>query len=109
MEKIKPDYRSIYTDLINEKFPEKKQEYLPILCKENFTMLDVIKLNQRLFNKKDKEILNFNQQHRSYDRKTILEILDYQKKQKLNNTQLANHFKLSRNTIAKWKKIYNIT
>ena len=39
---------------------------------------------------------------------TILEILQYQKNNNLNNNQLADHFKLSRNTITKWKKIYII-
>ena len=46
------------------------------------------------------------QKFKSYDRQTIFEILDYQKKYKLNNSQLARHFKLSRNTITKWKRIF---
>ncbi|HUH25918.1 MAG TPA: helix-turn-helix domain-containing protein [Flavobacterium sp.] len=47
-----------------------------------------------------------NQKYRSYDKATIIEILNYQKKNGLNNTQLANHFKLSRNTVAKWERLF---
>lgn len=45
--------------------------------------------------------------HHSYDLASIIDILEYQKKNQLNNIQLANHFKLSRNTVAKWKKSFN--
>jgi hypothetical protein len=33
-------------------------------------------------------------------------MLDYQKKNKLTNSQLAKHFKLSRNTVTKWKRLF---
>jgi len=56
--------------------------------------------------KSDKEKIRDNQKLKSYDKNTILQILDYQKKHHLNNTELALHFKLSRNTVAKWKKIF---
>lgn len=108
MEKKMPDYRRIYTDLVNEKYPEKKEEYKVLLSKEYFSILDVIMFNNILFDKQDKNALVFNQNHRSYNESTILEILEYQKKNELNNSQLANHFKLSRNSIAKWKKIFPI-
>lgn len=108
MEKSEPDYKMIYTDLINEKYPEKKEKYSPLLSKEKLSVLEVIRLNKILFNnndkKEDKETSDFNQSHRAYDRETIFEILDYQKKWKCSNSQLAMHFKLSRNTITKWKR-----
>ncbi|MFP3836044.1 helix-turn-helix domain-containing protein, partial [Chryseobacterium sp. SIMBA_028] len=84
---------------VNEKYPEKKEEYKAILSKENFSILDVIECNKILFTKEDKNTFNFNQKHRTYDRDTILEILYYQKKYRCNNSQLAKHFKLSRNTV----------
>jgi hypothetical protein len=106
MERPEPDYKRIYTDLVNEKYCEKKIEYLSMLSKEKLSVLDVITLNKILFNNdgKDKETFDFNQSHRAYDKQAILQILDYQKKRKCNNSQLASHFKLSRNTITKWKK-----
>ncbi|MFP3598664.1 helix-turn-helix domain-containing protein [Chryseobacterium sp. SIMBA_029] len=106
--KTVPDYKKIYTDLVNEKYPEKKEEYKAILSKENFSILDVIECNKILFTKEDKNTFNFNQKHRTYDRDTILEILDYQKKYRCNNSQLARHFKLSRNTVAKWKRNFQV-
>ena len=43
---------------------------------------------------------------RAYNKLTIMEILEYQKKNNINNTELSRYFKLSRNTIAKWKKCF---
>lgn len=94
-----PDYKRIYSDILTIKYPHKISECEGILSKKTVSVLDVIKLNTIIFGSfKD------NQKHRSYDKATIFEILNYQKKNKLNNSQLALHFKLSRSTIAKWKK-----
>lgn len=106
MKKITPDYKRIYTDLVNEKYPEKKEQYEYILSKESFSILDVIAFNKLLFKQEDKNTFIFNQKHRMYDEQTILAILNYQKTHKCNNTQLAFHFDLSRNTVAKWKKSF---
>lgn len=99
---IKPDYQKIYMDLLKMKFPEKEKECLPLLQKKNFSQLDVIKLERILFNEQS---LN-NGIHRSYDKSTIFKILDYQKKNNLNNSEVAKHYGLSRNTVAKWKKYF---
>lgn len=99
---IKPDYQRIYTDLLKMKFPEKEKECLSLLQKKNFSQLDVIKLESILFNEKSAD----NGIHRSYDKSTIFKILDYQKKNNLNNSELAKHYGLSRNTVAKWKKYF---
>ncbi|MCS3529908.1 helix-turn-helix domain-containing protein [Chryseobacterium sp. JUb7] len=104
MEKSSPNYKQIYCDIINRKHPNKKIACETILKKEEVSILDVIKLNNIIFGMKDRETNTFDQQHRSYDEQSIKEILEYQEKNDLNNTQLANHFKLSRNTVAKWKK-----
>ncbi|KAB1229503.1 helix-turn-helix domain-containing protein [Chryseobacterium viscerum] len=100
-----PDYRRIYNDIIKEKYPEKKELCKSILEKKELSFLDIIKLNSLLFEEKNKERSVANQRHKSYNISTIREILDYQRKNKLNNTQLAIHFKLSRNSIAKWNKL----
>ncbi|WP_159478991.1 helix-turn-helix domain-containing protein [Chryseobacterium sp. 18068] len=103
---IKPDYQKIYMDLLKMKFPEKEKDCLPLLNKKNFSQLDVIKLENILFGttKNDKSLNNGI--HRSYDKSTIFKILDYQKKNNLNNSELAKHYGLSRNTVAKWKKYF---
>lgn len=101
-----PDYKKIYTDIIRMKHPEKLGACHSILKKEYLTALDVIKLNQIIFDFKNVETEQFNQSHKSYDKLTIMEILEFQKKNGYNNTQTANQFKTSRNTVAKWKKMF---
>ncbi|MGG5208014.1 helix-turn-helix domain-containing protein [Chryseobacterium sp. MIQD13] len=103
----RPNYRKIYIDLINEKYPEKKH-LLDTLKDEQWLAIDVIKINDRLFNHQDKQKNTLSQKHRSYDKQTIFRILDYQKKNKLNNVQLARVFNISRNSVAKWKKLFLI-
>ncbi|MBB6370001.1 helix-turn-helix domain-containing protein [Chryseobacterium shigense] len=103
MESI-PDYKRIYTDLINERHPDKIEAFKAIFSKENFSVLDVITCSNLLTDNTDKSTFTFNQKHRCFDQQSILEILNFQKKYGYNNAQLARHFKLSRNTITKWKK-----
>lgn len=104
METLKPDYKKIYEDILRLKHPEKLRYCQSILSKLKITSKDVVKINDIIFPKSDKITISQNQKHRSYDKSAILEILNYQKKHKLNNTQVANHFKISRNTIAKWRE-----
>lgn len=101
-----PNYKRIYEDIIMEKCPEKIEEYRQILKKEKLSELDIIELEKKIFGLADKETFSFNQKHRSYNESTILKILQYQKIHKCNNSQLAIHFKLSRNTITKWKRLF---
>lgn len=89
--------------MVLAKYPGKIELCSNILNKEYMSILDVIKLNRLLF-ETDNEIAN--QKLRSYDKRTVLEILHYQKENKLNNIQTAVHFKLSRNTITRWKKSF---
>lgn len=105
MQSPKPDYKRIYSDIITKKFLHKKEECETLLSKETLSVLDIIKLNQKIFGM-DKESEEINQRYRSYNKSDIDKMLDYQKKNKLNNTELAKHFKLSRNTVAKWKRIF---
>ncbi|MCT2562078.1 helix-turn-helix domain-containing protein [Chryseobacterium herbae] len=101
-----PNYRKIYEDVLKFKFPEKTPYCQSILKKEKLSTLDVVKINAIIFSKKNENTFAQNQKHKSYDLPTILEILDYQKKHKLNNSQVAKNFKLSRNTVAKWKNMF---
>ncbi len=101
-----PYYKKIYFDILVRKFPEKIGECTSILSKEELSVLDIIQLNQRIFG--CHEISSDNQRLRSYDYQSIFKILEYQKKYNLNNSQLSIHFKMSRNTIAKWKKEFTV-
>ncbi|MFP3594409.1 helix-turn-helix domain-containing protein [Chryseobacterium sp. SIMBA_038] len=98
-----PDYKRIYKDVLNKKFPHKIVECQKLLDKKMLSTLDIIKLNTMIFGE-NKETLEANQKHRSYTDDAIMEILEYQKKNRLNNSQIALHFRISRNSVAKWKK-----
>ncbi|MDR6919559.1 hypothetical protein J2Y40_000389 [Chryseobacterium sp. 2987] len=103
-----PNYKKIYEDILVFKFPNKKEDCKAILSKNNISVIDIIRLNEIIFGTEN--LLNTvqNQRFRSYDKSIIFEMLEYQKKNNLNNTELANHFKLSRNTVTKWKKMFII-
>lgn len=99
------NYKQIYTDIIKQKFPQKEKACMELLNKQNLSAIEIVELNNKVFGT-NLENEKYNQRYRSYNKTTILKILEYQKKHRLNNTQLANHFKLSRNSIAKWKKMF---
>lgn len=99
-----PNYKRIFTDILIRKHPEKFTACRAILRKNHLTVLDILELNRLIF---DTENITINQRHRSFNEVTILQILDYQKKYDLNNSQLASHFRLSRNTVTKWKKLFS--
>ncbi|UKB77667.1 helix-turn-helix domain-containing protein [Chryseobacterium sp. MEBOG07] len=101
-----PDYIRIFKDMIQIKYPEKEKECQILLNKKKLSSLDILLLNEKIFGIENRETQVFNQVHRSYDKEAIAEILEYQKKNKLNNSEVANNIKMSRNTIAKWKKIF---
>lgn len=101
----KPNYKKIYQDMIQKKIPDKKDVCKSILEKTNLSVLDVLQINRILFGKKSETEI-FNKNHRSYDIETVYSILQDQKENKLNNTQAASKFKISRNTITKWKRIF---
>lgn len=98
----KPNYQKIYRDIIKKKFPEKIQQTKKLL-KKDMDVLDVIKISEIL----NPEKLTQNQKHKSYDLDSILKILNTQKKNNYTNTTIAEKFKISRNTVAKWRKIYD--
>ena len=105
----RPDYKRIYCDILNKKYPQKKEECQYLLQKEgDLSAIEILRLNKKIFGSSDKNILADNQKYRSYSQSDIIQILEYQKKHNLNNTQLSNHFKLSRNTVAKWRKQFLI-
>lgn len=101
-----PNYKQIYTDLLQEKYPEKMKDFESFFNKDHLSQLDVITLNEKIFGKQNSENNVFNQKFRAYSKSDILKILDHQKEYKLNNSQLANHFDLSRNTVTKWRKLF---
>ena len=98
------NYEQIFSDILAEKYPDKMSiATLQSRLTNIRTAIDVIFLNNIIFGKSESN--EGNQKLRSYDANAILYILEYQKKNNLSNSQLALHFRISRNTIAKWKKL----
>ena len=104
--RLGPNYQRIYRELIQKKFPESIQEHEPLLSKEHLSYFEIKTLNERLFGLKNKEQQLQEQKYRAYDKQTILRMLRYQKEHELNNVQLAKHFRLSRNTVTSWIRIF---
>ncbi|GEN75635.1 helix-turn-helix domain-containing protein [Chryseobacterium hagamense] len=100
-----PNYKKIYSDMISMKYPEKALFCQKLLKKNSINIMDVISLNS-IINENNSDLFSTNQRLKSYDQPTILKMLDYQKKHALNNIQLAKHFKISRNSVTKWKKMF---
>ena len=98
---VKPNYQKIYQDIIKRNFPEKIEQTKKLL-KKNMNVLDIMKVSEILNANKTAE----NQKHKSYDLNSVLEILKIQQKNNYTNTFTADKFKISRNTVAKWRKIY---
>lgn len=103
-----PDFQKIYSEIIKLYYPEKEKECEFYINRTEWSSLDVITVNNILFaQKSSKDVLAFNQKHRAYDEKTIKKILQYQKDNKLNDSQVAIYFKMSRNTLLKWKRSFS--
>ena len=75
----KPDFGKIFQEMAEKRnlSDSVKQR---IANQKDWNSLDVIKMNEKLFDKPTTESLKFNQNHKAYDKKSIKEILDYQKK-----------------------------
>lgn len=96
------NYKKIFRDIIEFKFPEKSELRAIVLEKEIVDFYDVLVLNRLIFGEENKD-----NKHKSYDPATIIKVLNYQKVNKLNNVETARKFNLSRNTVSAWKKRVN--
>ncbi|GEM51471.1 hypothetical protein EB1_12610 [Empedobacter brevis NBRC 14943 = ATCC 43319] len=105
--KKQPNYKAIFLDILHKK-QNKLKECQFLLNKKVLSVLDVVELNRIIFEDVEVKCQNENSRYRSYNEATILKILNYQKKNQLNNSQLAKKFNLSRNTVSKWKKSFVI-
>jgi hypothetical protein len=103
----RPYYHKLYADLIRDKYPDREADCRIYLQKENWTALDVIRVNELLFRQpKHGTDKRTDQMHRAYDRQSIQQILLYQQANRMNNKEIACMYSISRNTIAKWKKLF---
>lgn len=102
---MKPNYTKIYHDLLLEEYPEKlKDGKVKELLQNLNTSDEVIKFNEKLF-EQSKESQENNQKLRTYDKETMMKILTYQKQHGFSSNYISKKYKISRTTLAKWKKI----
>lgn len=102
---MKPNYTRIYLDLIKYKNKEQTVSKALIDKINNIRIVkDILDIEKELFKNED---LEYNQKLKCYDESTVKVLLDHQKANNLTNVEIGNKYKISRNTIAKWKKIYN--
>lgn len=103
----KPFYNRLYADMIRDKYPDKADSCAKFIKKKRWIALDVIEINEILFgSSKGKLDIQIDQKHRAYDTESILQILRDQKANKMNNNETTNKYGLSRNTLSKWRKIF---
>ncbi|WP_034722709.1 hypothetical protein [Chryseobacterium sp. UNC8MFCol] len=108
MNSLQPDYHRIFNDILSKKKPVNKIACLKILEKKDLSALDVIKLNTLIFSYTERNTPSGigENKHRSYSKTDILYMLDFQKENGYNNSQISLYFRVSRNSIAKWRKIF---
>lgn len=100
----RPNYHKIYEDMIELKYPDKKEAAKKILLKKNLVTKDLDLLNEIIFGFPNRAKQITNSKHRSYTRNEIVDILKFQNESGMNNSQIAKYFKISRNTIIHWRK-----
>lgn len=93
------NYKKIFQDAIELKYPEKKELCSLILTKEISDFYDVLRINKLIFGTDNKT-----NKHKSYDIVTVMKVLKYQKDNNLTNIETARKFNLSRNTVSAWKR-----
>ncbi len=103
---MRPNYKKIYLDMLKQDQPEKLQDpKVQSLLKNLKTTEDVLNFNELVF-KQSKESLRNNQKLKTYDKKTMLKLLQYQKKHGFSTSFMSKKYKISRTTLAKWKKTF---
>ncbi|WP_415325724.1 helix-turn-helix domain-containing protein [Chryseobacterium sp. MMS23-Vi53] len=96
----------IYQDMLKQEHPDKLQDpKIQSLLKNLKTTEDVLNFNELVF-KHTKESLRNNQKLKTYDKKTMLKLLQYQKKHGFSTSFMSKKYKISRTTLAKWRKTF---
>ncbi|WP_292011240.1 helix-turn-helix domain-containing protein [Chryseobacterium sp.] len=103
---MRPNYTKIYEDLLRLEHPEKLEEPNIKRLLENLNSAeDILNLNEKIFTP-SKESLKDNQKLKTYDRKTMLKLLQYQKQHGFSTNYMSKKYKISRTTLTKWRKTF---
>ena len=93
----KPNYKKIYEEILKSKKIKKK-------INDKMSIKDIIEISKIISADNQEK----NQKNKSYDLDYINYVLNDQLKHNYTNTEVANKYNLSRNTITKWKKNFNL-
>lgn len=105
---MRPNYTRIYQDMLRLEHPEKlKDPKIKELLNNLNSSEDVLNFNEKLF-EQSKEAQKNNQKLKTYDKKTMLKLLQYQKKHEFSTSYMSRKYKISRTTLAKWKKTFEV-
>ncbi|MFP3598368.1 helix-turn-helix domain-containing protein [Chryseobacterium sp. SIMBA_029] len=92
--------------MLKQDYPDKlKDPKILTLLKKLNTTEDILKFNDKLF-EQSRESQQNNQKLKTYDKKTMLKLLQYQKKHEFSTSYMSRKYKISRTTLAKWKKMF---
>ncbi|CAH0251765.1 helix-turn-helix domain-containing protein [Chryseobacterium sp. WG14] len=99
---MRPNYKKIYHDMLKLEHPEKLQDpKIKELLEKLNTSEDVLKFNEKLFQQSRE-----NQKLKTYDKKTMLKLLQYQKKHGYSTSYMSKKYKISRTTLSKWRMMF---
>lgn len=108
------NYKALYLDFLNDndiEIPSSQKasliESINKIGEEELSFKKIRELNEGIEkNIKSKNTNTVIKIQNSYDKSLIKYILEYQEKHELSNKEVANIYKMSRNTIASWKRIF---
>ncbi|ROH97483.1 hypothetical protein BCF50_2330 [Chryseobacterium daecheongense] len=103
---MRPNYNKIYHDMLKKEHPEKlKDPSIRRLLSKLHTTEDILKFNDKLFTQSREKQQN-NQKLKTYDKQTMLKLLQYQDKHGFSTSYMSKKYKISRTTITKWRKTF---
>ncbi|SHF12767.1 helix-turn-helix domain-containing protein [Chryseobacterium vrystaatense] len=103
---MRPNYKKIYYDMLRLEHPEKlKDPKIKELLGKLDTTEDILNFNDRIFEQSKESQVN-NQKLKTYDKKTMLKLLQYQNKHGFSTSYMSRKYKISRTTIMNWKKSF---
>ncbi len=103
---MRPNYKKIYHDMLKLEHPEKlKDPKIRELLDKLHTTEDVLNFNEKIF-EQSKESEKNNQRLKTYDKKTMFKLLQYQQKHGFSTSYMSRKYKISRTTISNWKKTF---
>lgn len=97
----KPNYAKLYLDMAAY-YNIALSTDLQLAISKMVNTVDVLRVNKTIFQSSAYSL----QQGNAYQEADVLQILKFKREYKLSNSATALHFKMSRNTISRWEKLY---